>query len=265
MDKSCKDRLFACRTYAEAKPILETIGVGPSAHELAYTAFSIADKQPRLRDQFLGTVMQEADEAEAKKEDTDKRDPLKDKPIKEADGGTSHQSSNLANPIPHIGNEQSAPEGADAQPDKKDQMGVAINEMAPMPMQPQQPMQQAPPPMGGMGMPPQQPPMMPPPAPKPPTPQQQMQYTIQETVRAMAGPYINRLTEAIKVMDKKIQEVSKESVKTLELGSGIKPHMGRLPIRETVGEDKGTIGTELENKRRSIQEIDDAMNSGIYK
>jgi len=86
MDKSCKDRLFACRTYAEAKPILETIGVGPSAHELAYTAFSIADKQPRLRDQFLGTVIQEADDVEAKKENTDKREGLDDKPIKEADG-----------------------------------------------------------------------------------------------------------------------------------------------------------------------------------
>jgi len=262
MDKSCKDKLLACRTYAEAKPILETLPLGSSAHELAYTAFSIADKQPRLRDQFLGTVIQEAEEAEAKKEDTDKREGLK-----EVDGGTSHESSSTTG-LENIGKKESAPEGADAQPDKKDQMGVAINEMMPpmMPQgapppqpQPQQQMPPPPPPMAG-GM----PPPMPQAPPKPPTPQQQQMQYIQEIAQYATAPYFNRLVEAVKTMDRKITEIAKVKPRELELGSRINPHGLKHPIRETVGDEKSAEKL-LDQRRASIEDMNNAINSGYIK
>ena len=263
MDKSCKDKLLACRTYAEAKPILETLSVGSSAHELAYTAFSIADKQPRLRDQFLGTVIQEAEEVDAKKEDTDKRDPLK-----EVDGGKSIQSSNLADPLPTLGKSEEAPEGAQNQPDKKDQMGVAINET--FPMMPQggmgqpQPQQQAPPMGGAPPMAPPAPPMMPPKPPMPPTPQQQQMQYIQEIAQYSVAPYFNRIVEAVKAIDRKVQEISKEAPRQLEIGSKINVRSPSRPVRETIGELK-TPASQLESKRLEIEDYDRAINAGYIK
>ncbi len=262
MDKDCKSKLLACRTYAEAKPILETLPIGSSAHELAYTAFSIADKQPRLRDQFLGTVIQEAEEAEdkIKKEDTDKRDGLT-----EVDGGKSEQSSSTTG-LESLGKKQSAPEGADAQPDAKDQMGVAINETFPMmpqggqapPPTPQPQQQQAPPPMG---MPPAMPPMQPP---KPPTPQQQQMQYIQEIAQYATAPYYNRLVEAVKAMDRKIQEIQRETPRELELGSRMRPHGLKAPIREIAG-NIDSVDTVLENKRVSIEKLNNAINDGYIR
>lgn len=270
MDTQCKNKLLACRTYAEAKPILETAGISASGHELAHTAFSIASKQPTLRDQFLGTVIREAEDIED--EDTDKKKEL---PTKETDGGTSNQSTNTADPLPKIGSEGEAPEGAPNQPDKKDQMGVAINEMAPMPFQ-----QGYPPPMAGAQPPAAAPPAAsPPPAPapaaqappmqKPPMPQQNMQY-IQEAVnygiRQQVAPHFNKMVEAIKALDKNVQEMGKERVNQLEVGSqiGVKTGHAKL-IRETVDDPNMTPDINMGKKRQDMADYNDGLDSGIYK
>jgi len=274
MDTQCKNKLLACRTYAEAKSILETAGISASGHELAHTAFSIASKQPSLRDQFLGTVIREAEDIE--KEDTDKKDEL-EKKTKETDGGTSNQSSGLADPLPKIGSAQTAPEGADAQPDKKDQMGVSINEMAPMPFQ-----QGMPPPMAGAQAPAMAPPAAsppPPPAPpaqappmqKPPAPPQQNMQYIQEAVnygiRQQVAPHFNKMVEAIKALDKNIQEMSKENVRQLEIGSKVPQHglgHARL-IKETVDDPNMTPDINLGRKRQDMMDYNEGLDSGIYQ
>lgn len=270
MDTQCKNKLLACRTYAEAKPILETANISASGHELAHTAFSIAAKQPTLRDQFLGTVIREAEDIED--EDTDKKKEL---PTKETDGGTSNQSSNTADPLPKIGKEGEAPEGAPNQPDKKDQMGVAINEMAPMPFQ-----QGYPPPMAGAAPPAASPPQAsPPPAPapqgqmppmQPKPPQQQMQY-IQEAInygiRQQVAPQFNKMVEAIKQLNTNMQEMSKESVRQLEIGSQI-PNRSTghaKVIRETIDDVNMTPEINLGRKRQDMSDYNEGLDSGIFK
>jgi len=273
MDTQCRNKLLACRTYAEAKPILETAGISASGHELAHTAFSIASKQPTLRDQFLGTVIREAEDIE--KEDTDKKDAL-EKKVHETDGGTSNQSSNKADPLPKIGSEGEAPEGAPAQPDAKDQMGVAINEMAPMPFQ-----QGYPPPMAGAQAPAAAPPAAsPPPAPapqgqmppmqKPPAPPQQNMQYIQEAVnygiRQQVAPHFNKMVEAIKALDKNVQEMSKESVRQLEIGSQIGQSTGHAKlIRETIDDTNLTPELNLGKKRQDMADYNEGLDSGIYQ
>lgn len=218
MDKSIKDKLYSLKSYDEAKPILETVSV--SGHELARTAYSIMQKQPIIAKGFLNTVIQEIEDAEEK--------------IKEAEGGSSHQASSTTG-LEKKGAEHDAPESASAQPDKKDQMGVAINEAFPP-----------------MGMPPMQggqcgqmPPQM--------NPQQQMQYTINETVKVHMKP----IHEALKALDKKIQETIKETPRSLDLGSS----MGRtIPqIRETT-----TAKNDVDHARQEISRMNEMINSGKY-
>jgi len=272
MDNQCKNKLLSCRTYAEAKPILETLKVSASGHELAHTAFSIASKQPTLRDQFLGTVIREAEDIED--EDTDKKKEL---PTKETDGGTSNQSSNAADPLPKIGSEGEAPEGAPNQPDKKDQMGVSINEMAPMPFQ-----QGYPPPMAGAAPPAAAPPaaspppapapqgQMPPMQPKPPAPPQQNMQYIQEAInygiRQQVAPQFNKMVEAIKQLNTNIQEMTKENVRSLEVGSTIGQKTGHAKlIRETVDDDNMTPEINLGRKRQDMADYNEGLDSGIYQ
>ena len=252
MDKSCKDKLMACRTYAEAKPILETAKVSLSAHELAHTAFAIQEKQPELAKSFMQTIIQEASDLEVTKRSTDSSE------IKEVDGGTSHLSSSITG-LEKIGEEHDAPEAMQKQYDPKDQMGVSINEtwggFGGMP--PQQP------PMGG-GMPPTgMQPMGQPRPPMPPQAQQMMQYTINEAVRIIA-PKINKIIEAIQALDKKVQETVKGQVNSLEVGDkiGVRgTHSNGSFIRETV---EGDTPADLSVARTEISRMNDALNSGVY-
>lgn len=250
MEKSCKDKLMACRTYAEAKPILETAKGSLSAHELMHTAFAIQEKQPDLANSFKQTVIQELDAVKPKE-----GDPSDNGPLKEIDGGTSHQQSSTAG-LEKIGTEHSSPEGASQQYDKKDQMGVAINEtygQFGMPQQ-QPPMGGGMPPMGGM---PQQRPQM------PPQQQQMMQYTINETIRLLA-PNFNKMVEAIKALDKKIQETQKDQVRELAVGDKLGKqgtHTSGSFIRETV---EGNTPVDLNLARNEIKRMNDSINSGIY-
>jgi hypothetical protein len=247
MDKSCKDKLLSCRTYAEAKPILETSKVGLSAHELAHTAFSIQEKQPELRDSFLKTVIQEMEDCEKK--------------VEETDDNSDHQSSSTDG-LEKVGTEHDAPEGMGNQYDPKDQMGVAINETFPqMPMQPPQ--------AGGFQQqaPPMQPPMQPP---RPPmNPQQQMQYTISEAVRSeisrTVAPYYNKLVEAVKALDTKVQETAKAKVSSLDLGEKMGGIRGTPSTGTWIKETTGSPEKDLDNTRREIEKFNEAINSGYIK
>ncbi len=240
MDKTLKEKFLAAKSYAEAKPILETRKVSASGHELTHTAFSIMEKQPKLAESFLKTVIREMEDDEEHEK-------------KVSETGTSHQASSTTG-LPDEGQEVKAPESAHEQYDKKDQMGVAINET--YPYMPQQQMGQPP-----QMQPPMQPPMQQPP--RPPMPQQQMQYTVQEAISRQVAPYFNKLVEAVKALDKKVQETQKANVTSLDMGDrlgGKGVHSTKSFIRETTGNQE----LDLNTVRRNIAQINDAMNSGIY-
>jgi hypothetical protein len=96
------------------------------------------------------------------------------------------------------------------------------------------------------------------------TPQQQMmQYTVNETVRLLA-PNFNKMVEAIKALDKQIQETKKSQVSSLavgdQLGKGGTHSKGSF-IRETVA---GDTPADVNQARNEIKRMNDAINSGIY-
>jgi hypothetical protein len=239
MEQSIKDKLLSCRTYDDAKPILETIGAGVSAHELARTAYSIQAKQPTVAHQFLTTVIQETEDEEEKKK------------VQEVDGGSSEQSSSTTG-LEKVGSEENAAESFHTQTDKKDQMGVPINEVGGFPpqgqMPPQVPQQQM---GGGCGGTPQMPPQM--------NPQQQMQYTVQEIARHFA-PQFKNMQEAIKTLDKKIQETQKEQVNSLDLGS----QMGHKKQLAVIKETTGDKNQDLRSARDEITKMNNYLNTGKY-
>jgi len=242
MDRSIKDKLLSCRSYDDAKPILETQGAGLAVHKLFTTGYGVQAKQPLVARDFFNTAIQEMED-----DDDDKN---KMKIVKEVDGGKSEQSSSTTG-LEKVGSESDAAESFHAQADKKDQMGVAINEAFPPQggMPPQQgqfpPQQQMG--AGGCGGQPQQgqvPPM---------NPQQQMQYTISEVVRSQLAP----MQEAIKALDKKIQETQKTQPSSLELGSKMGGPKSIAMIRETTGNKD----TDLAKTRRDITKLNNYLNS----
>ena len=142
MDKSIKNKLLSCRSYNDAKPILETHNAGIAVHKLFSTGFGVQAKQPTVAQDFFNTAIQEIEDDEENKM----------KIVKEADGGKSEQSTSTTG-LEKVGTESDAAESFHAQADKKDQMGVAINEAFPpqpgMPGQMPPPMQQPQQQMGG--------------------------------------------------------------------------------------------------------------------
>ena len=239
MDQTIKNKLLSCKSYDEARPILETVQAGVAVHKLFTTAYGIQAKQPTVAHDFLNTAIQEMEDD----------DDNKMKIVKEADGGKSEGSTSTTG-LEKVGSESDAAESFHAQADKKDQMGVAINEafppqggMPPQQQPPMQPQQQ----MGGQcgGAPPQggMPPM---------NPQQQMQYTINETLRQN----IVKVQEAVKALDKKIQETLKVQPSSLDLGS----QMGAKSIA-VIRETTGDKSTDLQKSRQDITKMNNYLNS----
>lgn len=260
MDSKCKAKLLNCRSFAEAKPILETLKLSTSGEELARTAYQIRETQPSVAEHFLRTVIREADDVTdaLKKTDTNKKDG-----ISETDDNTDNQSTSTTG-LEKIGSEAPAPEGAPAQPDQKDQMGVVINEMGGMPPMNGQPPMGAPPAVAENGLPPAggaapPPPPMPPVAPPMPAPQQMMRYTISETLKII-NPQLKQIAEAVMALDKKVQETTIQSVKSLNLGDAMLPRKPQL-IRETTGNPE----TDLSHSRSNIKQMNDALKEGYIK
>lgn len=265
MDKTVKAKLLECRSYAEAKPILETLGLSVSGDEIARTAYQIRETQPNVAEHFLRTVIREADDVEVK--DVKKPDTDKHEHVKETDDNTDTQSSSVTG-LEKIGSESSAPEGAPAQPEKKDQMGVSINEMGHPPNnmgqhemgyppsgmnQPSAPMA----PMAENGLPPQggAPPQAPPQAPMPPQAQQMMHYTISETMK-LVNPQLKKIAEAIISIDKKVQETQMSGVKSLALGD----KFANRPQPQVIRETTGVQAIDLNTARQNILRMNTALN-----
>jgi len=210
--------LLTLKDFADAKKIMETLKKLPqSTYVLAQTAYQIQETQPNIARNFLKTVIQECEDEE----------------IKEVDGGHDEQSSSTTG-LEKIGSNEQVTD-MESSVDTKDQMGVAIGEMAPP-----------------MGMPPQQPHQFPPQQPQ--VPQQQMQYTIQEATAIRKQ--FKMIQEAIKDLSKQIRETSMQNIKSMDVGIGAKgtPSTGSF-IRETVSGD-------LDGARSNIKRLNDAINDG---
>ncbi len=229
-------KLLELNDYADAKPILESAkNLSDASYTLAQTAYQIKETQPQVARNFLKTVIKECEH----EDDKDK--------IKEVDGGKSEQSSSTTG-LEKVGTEE--PDGAEpvtGATDTKDQMGVAIGEMAP-PMPPQA--------GGAPPVPPQAPPAIPPVPPQIPVPpQQQMQYSVQEAL-AIRGQF-KAFKEAIASLTKQIQETQNSQIRSIDVGVGSKgtPSSGSF-IQETTGNKE----IDLQVNRLSISKMNDEMN-----
>lgn len=261
MDSKCKAQLLNARSYAEAKPILETLKISASGDELARTAYQIRETQPSVAEHFLRTVIREADDVEVKEHKTDDKSG-----VKETDDNTDSQSTSTTG-LEKIGSED-APSTSKTSTDQKDQMGVAINEAFP-PQGGMPPAPMAAPPAAAPPAAPQQenglPPaggMPPAPAAAPPmAPQQMMRYTISETMKII-NPQLKKIAEAIMAIDKKVQETEMSRVTSLELGSKMgQPISKPQLIRETTG----NISTDVSRTRHDIKQFNDAINQGYIQ
>ncbi len=242
MDKTIKDKLLSCRSYNDARPILETYSAGLAVHKLFATGYGVQAKQPTVAHDFFNTGIREIEDDEEKK-------------IKEADGGKSEQSSSTTG-LEKVGSESDAAESFHAQADKKDQMGVAINEAFPpqpgMGQPAGMPQPPPPPPMqqmggnqcGGVQMPPQ-------------APQQQMQYTTVQEVQRQ-GIILTQIQEAIKALDKKIQETQSSISQPSSLEIGSKTGHKFVSIRETTD----TKAIDLTKARQDITKMNKFIDSG---
>ncbi len=258
-----KRKLQACRTCEEARPILETLKVRPSARKLVETAIQLKQsKDPRQQSyglDFMQTAIREIDDDEKTKEANGTAHPMDvgagakdiDKKMSEADEITgaldSHQSSDIDMPYPKEGTDEPNSDIESMQTASgENQMGGIKENMAPMPGQ-MPPMQQ-----GGMGQ--QMPPMpgMPPVAPElmkqmaPPqipgvTPQamRQMQYTVEANFKRLGVQTINPLIREVKklreaniALDKKIRELESQKG-TMQLDIEKVKQNSPVRVRET--------------------------------
>lgn len=283
-------KLRECRTCEEARPILETLKVRPSARKLIETAIQLnQSRDPRQQsygEEFMLTAFREIQEAVGDGEkDINKIVGIKN--TKEADEITgaldSHQSSKIDMPYPKEGTDEPQ---SDIESMKtasgENQMG-GIRENMPFSMGGGMPGMGGMPPMPGM------PPMAPdlqrqmapqmPPMPQMNTPQmmRQMQYTVEANLKKYLTPIIvetKKLREAYIALDKKMQETEnrngtmKLDLDKIKINSPVREHN----IRETVGDIElpKTVFTRFatEEKRHKIAEMDaelDKSRGTIYQ
>jgi len=289
-----KQKLQACRTCEEARPILETLKVRPSARKLVETAIQLKQsKDPRQQSyglDFMQTAIREIDDDEndKTKEANGTAHPMDvgagakdiDKKMSEADSITgaldSHQSSDIDMPYPKEGTDQPQSDIESMQTASgENQMGGIKENMAPMPGQ--MPGQMPPPMQQGAG---QMPPMpgMPPIAPElmkqmaPPqipgvSPQamRQMQYTVEANFRRLGIQTINPLIREVKklreaniALDKKIREL--ESAKgTMTLDIEKVKQNSPVRVRETTMYDNVTFPPNTRFDRVQLEETRQAM------
>jgi len=214
------DKLLDARVFADAKAILETEKreISSTQSTLLQTAYQIRETQPNVATNFIKTVIQEMDHEDEK--------------VEETEDNSNHQSSSTTG-LEQIGTDHGDGEKpVDGVSDPKDQTGVPIGEMAPMP--PQQI-----PPQGGM--PPAQ------------APQQQMQYTVQEATAIRSN--FAKIMEAIKKLDTKITETQNAQIKSVPVGVGESgtSSSGKFMIRETLG------STDVTD---SMVRLNNAINDG---
>jgi len=218
-------KLLDLTDYADAKAILETVPtLSEASYTLAQTAYQIKETHPQVARNFLKTVIKEMEDEEKK--------------VEETDDNTDTQSSSTTG-LEKVGTDKGDGEKpVDGAGDTKDQMGVAIGEMAP-PM--------------GMPQPPQQPPQQQPPQ----IPQQQMQYTVQEAMAFRSQ--FKQIAEAIKSLDKKITETQNSQIKSIDAGTSYK---GEKSTGSFIRETTGNAEADLQKTRLDITKLNDAINKG---
>jgi len=261
----CKDKLLAARTYAEAKRIMETMNVGPSARKLAEIAFA----NPSSREVLLSSIIQEQEGAADREDEKTEGAKDIDKKMKEEQLKTERQSEGSSDSTLPLKGEGTDGEVTDLKgASGEDQMKEGFGG----------PPGGGQPPMGGGGMCPEVAQQMAPQMPQMPqmnTPQmmKQMHYTVTEAIKPMVKK-INRLEEAIIAVDKKVQETSSftRSI-SLDIPKG-SPNTAMPQMREmdsmNVGEAIDAARTkrteiDLNNKRAKIAEIDSIVSQTPYR
>ena len=288
-----KKKLRECRSCAEAKPIMEAMGMGASQKQLMDYYYQLrVSKDPRQQahgENAYATAIREADEENNNHEHDKEQEAngglhrdqggeadiagiIKDGKTKEADEITgsldSHQSSDIDAPYPKEGSDtpesdiESMQGGASAGESQMGGIKENLPGMLPQPgMPPMAPeVQQA--------MAPQMKPM-----PQMNTPQamRQMQYTVERNNKALFNRVINPLIREVKklreaniALDKKVQETqSNAGTMKLDLdkireNSPVKEHRIRETIPGTGIEvpEMTHPRAELENKRYEIAQLD---------
>ena len=287
-----KKKLRECRSCAEAKPIMEAMGMGASQKQLMDYYYQLrVSKDPRQQahgENAYATAIREADEENNNHEHDKEQEAngglhrdqggeadiagiIKDGKTKEADEITgsldSHQSSDIDAPYPKEGSDtpesdiESMQGGASAGESQMGGIKENLPGMLPQPgMPPMAPeVQQA--------MAPQMKPM-----PQMNTPQamRQMQYTVERNNKALFNRVINPLIREVKklreaniALDKKVQETqSNAGTMKLDLDKIRENSPVRERIRETVPGTGIEVPTmthpraELENKRYEIAQLD---------
>lgn len=252
-------QLLKCRSYADAQPLLETMNLGPSAHTLIRTAFSLPVTQETIKNNFLADVIQEAkmheekklsmEEEEVKEEEEDE-EPEDEKKMHEYEGGKSVISSEPG--MEHLkrkdkqttsgANPDTGFEGAQNQM-KEALMRSGIPESVAIKVVKE--MDKS-------------------------TPSTKlMMETIDSSVRRYVGPLVKELKaqrEAIIAQNKRILELASKPANSIALDFSQTPQVG-TKIRETDSFPLNGMSAvrrpSLEERRDKIRELDNAMNSGL--
>ncbi len=291
-----KAKLRACRSCAEAKPIMEAMHMGSSQQQLMDYYYQLrVSKDPRQQahgENAYATAIREADE-ENLKNNNDKhqeangglhRDQGGEADIagiidkekhQEADEITgeldSHQSSDIDMPYPKEGTDEPNSDIESMQTASGENQMGGIKENMPMPGMPQMPPAPGMPPMAPevqQAMAPQMPKM---PQMNTPMAMRQMQYTVEANNKRLFSRVINPLIREVKklreaniALDKKVQETQsnagsmKLDIDKVRENSVVRDHR----IRETIPGTSIEVPemthprAELENKRYEIAQLD---------
>ncbi len=291
-----KAKLRACRSCAEAKPIMEAMHMGSSQQQLMDYYYQLrVSKDPRQQahgENAYATAIREADE-ENLKNNNDKhqeangglhRDQGGEADIagiidkekhQEADEITgeldSHQSSDIDMPYPKEGTDEPNSDIESMQTASGENQMGGIKENMPMPGMPQMPPAPGMPPMAPevqQAMAPQMPKM---PQMNTPMAMRQMQYTVEANNKRLFSRVINPLIREVKklreaniALDKKVQETQsnagsmKLDIDKVRENSVVRNHR----IRETIPGTSIEVPemthprAELENKRYEIAQLD---------
>lgn len=291
-----KAKLRACRSCAEAKPIMEAMHMGSSQQQLMDYYYQLrVSKDPRQQahgENAYATAIREADE-ENLKNNNDKhqeangglhRDQGGEADIagiidkekhQEADEITgeldSHQSSDIDMPYPKEGTDEPNSDIESMQTASGENQMGGIKENMPMPGMPQMPPAPGMPPMAPevqQAMAPQMPKM---PQMNTPMAMRQMQYTVEANNKRLFSRVINPLIREVKklreaniALDKKVQETQsnagsmKLDIDKVRDNSVVREHRIRETIPGTGIEvpEMTHPRAELENKRYEIAQLD---------
>lgn len=259
-------KLNKCRTYAEAQPILEAMNLGPAAHELARTAFSLGANQEQYRNNFLASIVQEAkmkeeeeeghgkkmhEEEEEEKKRLHEEEEEEKKRIHEYEGGEGHISGDPG--MEHLTR-------TDKQTTDGSEPNTGFNN-------PENQMKEA---LRRAGVPEVAISRVLKEMDKSAPTTKQMIETINSAVDRAMKPVIKELMnhrQAFAAVDKKIKEIqSKSSSQSYAIEmpkSGKVQEMESMPINSMFPTPQRR--QSLEDTRNEMRELDNAMNNGIIK